>query len=169
MTVRDQHDVDRRQRLERNARVVAALRPGPAHRRRTPRPHRIDQNVQSGGLDQPAGVADIRQSRLVAPDARRRRVGMRARRPFGPDLPLPAWAELPAQHISERFGRRAVGIEETHAVEMIGYRSGIGFHSVNPGGRQADDCGRACQHSENTTAGNVHGPIGLKMRVSARS
>ena len=162
MTVRDQRDIDRRQRLERNSRVVAALRSGPPHRRGARRPHRIDQNIQSGRLDQPAGVADIRQSHLVAPDPRRRRVGMRARRPFGPGMPLPARAELPAQQFTERFRRRAVGIEKPRAVEMIGHRSGIGFHSVNPDRRHADDCGRSCQHSKNTTAGNGHGPIGPK-------
>src|SRR5881396_2912208 len=120
MTVRYQHDVDRRQRLERNARVVATLRPGPAHRRRPRRPHRIDQDVQSGRLDQPAGVADKRQSYLVATDPRWRRVGMLARHPHWPGLSLPARAELPTQHFTERFWRRTVGIEEAHAVEMVG-------------------------------------------------
>src|SRR5256885_44545 len=118
MTVRYQRDVDRRQRLERNARVVATLRPGPAHRRGPRRPHRIDQDVQSGGLDQPTGVADERQSYLVAADARRWRIGMLSRHPHGPGLPLPGRTELPAQHFTERFRRRAVGIEEAHAVEM---------------------------------------------------
>ena len=87
----------------------------------------IDQDVQARGLDQPADVADKRQPHLAAIDTRRRGVGMRARRPFGPGLPLPVPAELPAQHFAERFRRRAVGIEKLPAVEMIGERSGIGF------------------------------------------
>ena len=127
MAVRHQRDIDRRQRVERNAGIVATLRSGPADRRGARRPHRIDQDVQPGGLDQPAGVADKRQSHLLAADARRRRVGVRARRPLRPGLPLPAGAELPAQHFAKRFRRHAIGIEKMRAVEMVGHRPGIGF------------------------------------------
>ena len=45
---------------------------------------------------------------------------------------LPVPAELPAQHLAQRFRRHAVGIEELLAVEMIGDRPVIGFHAVHP-------------------------------------
>jgi len=50
-----------------------------------------------------------RQPHPVAADARRGRVGVRARRPFGPGrrcLPLP---KLPAQHLAENFGGEPSG------------------------------------------------------------
>src|SRR5216683_3778691 len=132
MAMRYQRDVDRRQRLERNTGVVATLWSGKAHRRGAHRPYRIDQNVQPRCLDQPAGVTDERQPYLVAADARRRRVGVRARRPFRPGLPLPAGTELPAQHFTKRFRRYAIGIEETRAVEMIGDGTVIAAHAGGP-------------------------------------
>jgi len=127
MAVRHQDDVDLRQRFERDTRVVDTLRSGPTNRRSTHRPYRIDQNVQATGLDQPARVADIGQPHLVAVNALRRRIGMRARRPLRPGLPLPVAPELPAQHLAKRFRRHAIGIEKPSAVKMIGHRPGIGF------------------------------------------
>src|SRR4030081_1666384 len=89
VAARNQRDVDRRERGKRDAGVVVTLRSGPAERRGARRPYWIDQNVESGGLDQPAGVADKRQPHLVAGDPRRRRVGGGARRPIRPGLPPP--------------------------------------------------------------------------------
>src|SRR3984957_17865683 len=82
-------------------------------------------------------MTDERQPHFVAAYAWRRRIGMGARHPIRPGLPLTAATELPAQHFAERFRRRAIGIEEMRAVEMIGRRPGIGFHAVNPDGRQS--------------------------------
>ena len=132
------------------------------------RPHRIDQDVQSRCLDQPARVTDKRQSHLVAADACRRGVDVGARRPIGPGLPLPAGAELPAQHFAQGSRRYAIGIEETHAVEMIGNRPGIGFHSVSPDQWHACRRYSAGQEPKHTAAGKFHGSIGLKTRISTR-
>ena len=120
VAVRHQRDVDGRKRVEGDSGVVVTLRPGPADRRGAFRPHRVNQNVKPRCLNEPAGVADERQPHLVAAHALRRRVRVRARRPFGPGLPLSVTAELPAQQLAKRFRRHAVGIEKLPAVEMIG-------------------------------------------------
>src|SRR3954453_14765056 len=65
-------------------------------------------------------MADEAEPRLVALDLRRRDIGVRARRPSGPPMPLPPAPELPAQHLAHRFRWRAIGIEEVGTVEMIG-------------------------------------------------
>src|ERR1700674_531004 len=93
---------------------------------------------------------------------------MRGPRPFRPSLPLPIPAELPAQHVAKGFRRHAIRIEEPLAIEMVGDWPGIGFHSGHPDRRHADERGCTSQQSEDTAAGSVHGPIGLKKRVSAR-
>ena len=79
----------------------------------------IDQDVQPRGLDQPARMTDERQPHLVALDARRRRIGMALGTQSG-HCEAPSLAELPAQHLGERFRRRCRRVEEALAVEMIG-------------------------------------------------
>src|SRR6202048_759174 len=113
-------------------------------------------------------MADKRQPHLLAADPRRRRVGVGVRRPPRTGPPLPPGAKPPAQHFSQRFRRHAIGIEKLRTVEMIGHRPGIGFHSVNPDRWHAYHSGSAREQPQHTTAGDVHGPIGLKTRVSAR-
>jgi hypothetical protein len=46
MAMRHQHDIDVRQRLERDTGIIMTLRPGEGEWRGTLRPHGIDQNVQ---------------------------------------------------------------------------------------------------------------------------
>ncbi len=101
MAMRDQHDVDLRQRVERNAGVVVPLGPGEGDGRGPHRPHRIDENVEIRRLDQPGDMADERQPDLVAADARRRRIAVRVRHPIRPAGALPVGAELPAQHLGQ--------------------------------------------------------------------
>src|ERR1700691_6113981 len=84
MAMRHQHDVDRRQVRECDARVVDALWPDKAERGCTLRPYRIEQNVESRGLDQPAGMADIADAPNRAFDMRRRPVSIERRRPCRP-------------------------------------------------------------------------------------
>ena len=102
MTVRDQHDVDLRQLLERDAGIVVPLRSGKADGRDPRGPDGIDEDVEAAGLDQPAGVADEGEPHLVAVDALRRRVGIGIWHPVRPVCALPPAAELPAQHLAER-------------------------------------------------------------------
>jgi hypothetical protein len=40
-------------------------------------------------------------------------------------VPLPAGPKLPAQQFPELFGRRAIGVKKSFAVEMIGDRANI--------------------------------------------
>ena len=168
MAVRHQHDVDRRQRVERNAGIVVTLRAGPTRtaRRAPTTPDRPGCSARRSGS---ASWRDRRTT--TAPcrrHARRRRIGIRARRPFGPRLPLPAAAELPAQHFPQRFRRRAVGIEKMRAVEMIGRPA---RHRFSCGTSRMTGRRRRWRHRR---AGREHGggwfscPIGLKTRVSAR-
>jgi len=168
VAVRHQHDVDLGQRVERNAGIVVPFRSGKRKRRGAHRPHGIDQEVHAGGLDQPARMSDKGQPYLVSGDPRRRRVGMGARHPIGPGRAPPARTELPAQQLQKRFRWRTVGIEKMLAVEMIRYRSGIGFHAGNPNGRHADGRDGAGKQSKKAAAGDFHAPIGLKTPVSAR-
>src|SRR5450631_1957500 len=72
-------------------------------------------------------MPDEGQPHPAAVDPRGRCVGMRTWYPFRPGLALAARAELPAQHVAQRFRRHAVGIEEARTIEMIGRRSGIGL------------------------------------------
>src|SRR6266851_9623166 len=72
-------------------------------------------------------MADKGQPYLVAVNPRRRRVGMRARRPVRPGRAFPATSELPTQDLRKRFRRHAVGIVEARTVEMIGDGTGIGL------------------------------------------
>lgn len=157
MTVRHQHDIDVGQRLEGDARIVVALRPCPAHRRNSHRPHGIDQDVQPRRLDQPARMPHERQPHLVAGDTRRRPIGVWARRPVRPGGALPAATELPAHNRRQRFRRYAVGIVELKPVEMIGDRTLVGPAAGNPGRRQADEGRGAGKQSKETTAGDRHG------------
>src|ERR1700675_3378327 len=153
MAVRYQHDIDRRQYVEGNAGVIVPLRAGPGERRGALRPHRIDQDVQASGLDQPARVPDERQPHLVARNTRRWRVGVRARRPVGPGRALPPRAELPAQDLPKRFRRRAIGIEEMFAVEMIRDGAVIASHAGNPEGWESDRGRKACENRDQPAAG----------------
>ena len=123
--VRHQHDVDRRQVGEGDAGIVDPFRPDVAERRRALRPDRVEQDIETGGLDQPTGVADIGDAAGRTFDARRRTVGKRRRRPVRPfclGAAQPALQE-PAQ--ADRAGSAAVplAVEKALTVEMIGDRA----------------------------------------------
>ena len=75
MSVRHQYRIDRRQFIERDAGIVDAPGSGEADRRGTFGPDRIDQQVEAGGLDQPARMTDIGKPYLAVLDPRRRRIG----------------------------------------------------------------------------------------------
>ena len=59
VAVRDQHDVDRRQVGEGDARIVDALRAEEAEGRGAPRPDRVEQHIEPRRLNEQAGMADI--------------------------------------------------------------------------------------------------------------
>lgn len=165
VAVRHQHDIDPGQFIECDAGIVVPLRPGEAERRGPHRPDRIEQDVEARGLDQPAGMADKAEPHLVAFDAGRRRIGMGARRPFRPDRALPAAPELPAQHFTKRFRRRAVRIEEVQAVEMIGHGAVVGFHGSHPDRGHADCGGGSGQGCKKAAAGDQHAGSGIGGRL----
>src|SRR5580704_12519941 len=81
---------------------------------------------------------------------------MGARRPFRPGRALTIAPELPAQHIGKRFRRHAVGIEEALPVEMIGRRTGIGFHAGSPNCRKSRRGRQACEDAKKPAAGEGH-------------
>ena len=133
MAMRDKHDVDMRQGLEGDAGIVVPAGAGERERRHPLRPYGVDEDVEPSGLDQPAGMADEGQPRRLAMNLVRRRIGMRARRPFRPAGALAVAVELPAQHFREGFGRGAVGIVEAFTVEMVGDGAGIGPGTAEQG------------------------------------
>ena len=77
VAMRDQHDVDRRQRVEGDAGIVDALRPGEAHRRDALRPDRIDQDVAARRSAAAASRGPHRRCAIPAP--RRARAAGRCR------------------------------------------------------------------------------------------
>ena len=131
---------------------------------RPARPDGIDQDVEACGLDQPARMADEGEPHLAAIDARRRRVGMGARRPFRPDRALPAAGRTAsAAPAPSDFGGDAVGI-----VEIAGRRndrrrgrnrSSCGTYQV---GRQADRGSAPGEHSQTRRRVSFMDGIGLK-------
>ena len=145
VAMRDQHDVDRRQGVERDAGIVHPDRPEKADRRDASRPHRIDQDVQPRGLQQPARMAHIGEAPFRPLDARGRRVAVRARRgsrPFGLLAP-----HVPAHQRREALRRRRVRIEEARAVEMVRHRAVI---VARRGGAQAE---HACDRRDGGETG----------------
>ena len=125
--VRYQDDIDRRQVGEGDARIVHAFRPGETERRRALRPYRVEQHIETGGLNEPACVADIGHAPAGAFDARRRAIGKRRRRPSRPLRPRAAPIAIghPAQQIPPAARRRAVAVEKALAVEVVGNRAGV--------------------------------------------
>ena len=92
--------------------------------------HRIDQNVEAGGLDQEAGVADQGDAQAPARNARRRLVAERAGPGGGPCLLAaavhPPFPQIGLRLVARQGNRRCVarlsGQEKPHAVEMVGDR-----------------------------------------------
>src|SRR5580692_3881843 len=120
MGVRYQHDVDRRQVGKGDARIVDSLWADVAERRGAFRPYGVDEDVETGGLDQPTGVADIGDAACRAFDARRRAIGKRRWRPIRPLCPGAAQPALqePAQEITPAARRCRLAVEEALTVEM---------------------------------------------------
>jgi hypothetical protein len=155
--MRDQHRVDCRQRTEGDARIVDALGPGEAERRGALRPHRVDQQIEAGGLEQQGGVADVRDAPGRARNARRRPVGKRARRPRRP-LGLRR-AGPPAEHVEDALRRRAVRVEEVRPVEMVRHRPVVVTgerRARRPAGRAGG--GEPGNGRNGAAAGEFHGP-----------
>ena len=84
VAVRHQHGIDRRQVGKGDAGIVDPLRPDEAKRRSALRPHRIEQHIETRGLNEKARMADIGNPPACAFDACRRPVGIRRRRPGRP-------------------------------------------------------------------------------------
>ncbi len=113
--------IDRRQRIERDARIVHPSRSDEGKRRGALRPERVGQNVHARRLQQKRRMADERDTPLGACNPCGRPVGIKARcpcRPFGPVA-----ADVPAQQRCSAIGRRAVRIEKPQAVEVIRHRA----------------------------------------------
>ncbi len=168
MAVRHQHDIDRGQRLERDAGIVVPLRPGKGKRRGAHRPHRIDQDVEPRGLDQPARVADKGQPHLVA--ARRAQAACRRggsapirARPRAAGRPRTASAALrQAISAARRRDRRNAGRRNDRTPGRNRFSCGTTRRTARQWPRRA---GVQPQHM---AAGDFHGPIGPKTPVSAR-
>src|SRR5262249_34124633 len=83
------------------------------------RPHRVDENIEAGGLDQEAGMTDKGDAQACAVDPRRRPVCIRTRR-----VPRPGDASAtrgpPADQFGEAFWWHPVRVDEPGTVEMIG-------------------------------------------------
>jgi hypothetical protein len=123
----DQYNIDRRQIREGCARIVYPLWPDSAKRRYALRPDRVEQQIQSGGLNEPARMTHIRDAPRRVFDPRRWMIDIRRRRPRRPFCArtVPAASNHPAQQVDTAARRRARRIEEAHAVEVIGYRPSV--------------------------------------------
>ena len=77
VSVRHQHDIDRRQVRKADARVVHAFGPDETERRGALRPNRVEQHVKAGSLNEPARMADVRNSPDRAFDPCGRAIGIR--------------------------------------------------------------------------------------------
>jgi hypothetical protein len=115
-----QHRIDRRQRVERDAGIVDPFRSGKADRGGALRPHGIAQQVDTARLDEKARMADEADPDRCSGDAGGRMVRIGARRPFRPFFS--ASGGHPPQHVEGAFRRRAMGVVEPGAVEMIRHR-----------------------------------------------
>ena len=155
MAMRHQHRVDRRQRVECDARIVHPFRPDESKRRGALRPQRVGQNVHARRLQQNRRVPDERDTPLGTRNPCRRLVGIRARcpcRPFGL-----AAAGVPAQQVGSAVGRRAVRIEKPRAVEVIRYRAVVVARRRGANAESAKSRGRdGGESSEHAAAGDFH-------------
>src|ERR1700733_2245372 len=84
VAVRYQNDINRRQVRKCDTWIIDALWPDEAEWGNPLRPYRVEQDVESRGLDEPARVADIANAPHRAFDARRRTVGKGRRCPRRP-------------------------------------------------------------------------------------
>ena len=127
VSVRHQDRVDRRQIGKGDARIIDPLGADKAERRCALRPHRVDQNVEAGRLDEPARVPDIGQAPGRAFDAVGRTISIRRRRPCRPFRlgAAPVTIDQPTQQIALVPRRHAAAIVKTLAVEVIGDRTVI--------------------------------------------
>lgn len=115
--VRDQHQVDRRQRLKRQARVAHAPRADVPQRTDALGVHRVGEDIEAGQLDQKGNVIDERERELPR---------SKARRQGGPDPILDAprpgpgpRGNGPAQQVQPTASGAGVRIEKMPAVEMV--------------------------------------------------
>lgn len=122
---------------------------------------RDDQTGSTRMLSPPVWISQLacptKEAHPAAIDPLRRGVGMRVRNPVRPGRPLPLAAELPAQHLTKRFRRRPVRIEEVQAVEMVRGRSVVGLHAGHPEGGNTDQSPGSGKQSEKAAAGDRHG------------
>lgn len=131
MVVGDQHDVNRRQLLKANARVLTPPGAGPGDRAAPFGPDGVGQDVEAVHLDQKRRVADRGHHKLSLPDpGRRRGSGQKIPdlRPFGPvvsenEPPDPRGAAASRCLTWEGLGNP--GIEVVAAVEVVRYRERI--------------------------------------------
>ena len=114
-----QHERDRGQVVERHARRPNLTGARERDRARAAGVHRIGQRVDGTDLNEKRGVANKRDDHLVRPGVGRPpRPDRNLRRPPGPRR------EQQARHHPERSTVRAVRIEESAAVKVVG----VGCH-----------------------------------------
>src|SRR3954471_16573977 len=119
VAVRDQDDVNGRERLEGHSRCGYPLGTGEPDGAGALRPDRIHEDVQPRELNQNRGVPDHRDRELRYPLLR---TGFEAGHALRP-LPLPA-AQTPAQQLLQGPIRRCLArIEEVDAVEVVALRT----------------------------------------------
>ena len=152
VAMRDQHDVDRRQRVERDARIVDALRPersSPARRAAT-----TPDRSGCSALRSAAASWRGRQRRCAIPAHRRAPAAGRCRgsAPIRAILPV-AVRDTSAAAIGEALRRRAVRVEEAHAVEMVRDRAVVVARRGGAQAENAGDCAERGKSGEQAAAG----------------
>src|SRR5436305_12503961 len=123
MRMRDEHRVERRQIIERDAGVIDPLRAGPRRRAGAFRPDGVDQDVDALRLDEHRRMADEGDAQRRSFRALRRHVAD-AGKLLRPGRTRTA-AELPFEEIEAAALGRVAGKEKPCSVEVIGDRAAI--------------------------------------------
>ena len=119
MIVAEQHEVDARQGVQRDAGGMHAVRADPGKRTDAVGENGIDEDVRRRSLQEKRGVTDPRGDDALGGRLRqeRRRIDRDVFRPAGG-----AARELPFQHVEQAASGAFTGIEKSFPVEVVGRR-----------------------------------------------
>ncbi len=161
MVMRDQHRIDRRQRLERDAGRVDPLGAEKRQRARTLGIDRVDQDVEPGNLVEERGVAEMHDPEAVEPGGR---LVLRRRREMLRERLALALAHLPAQNVQQPL-LHLTAIGKAQAVEILGDGTLViriaGAAIGRPGKAGAgEDCGDPEQGKQLATVHGLRGGRG---------
>jgi len=133
MIVRDRHDVDVRQILERDARLLRTLGSCELHGRGARRENRIGQHVEAARLHQHGRMTDPRHGRRhagprqrIVPDEIEIGGNLRRGQPRLGRQTIANPLQLPAQQVTERFGDRP----DVVVAEPLGRVMGLWRHRL---------------------------------------